>query len=303
MAPRVLISDSLSPAAIDIFRERGVEVDFKPGLDKEALAAIIGEYDGLAIRSATKVTAKLLEVADRAEGHRAGRHRGRQCRHSGRHRQGRDRDEHALRQFDHHGRTCHRADVRPGAPDPGRRCLDPGRQVGEEPLHGGRDHRQGARHHRLRQHRLDRGQPGLGPQDAGDRLRPLPVARAGAGPRRREGRTRGPAAARRHHHPAHADDAADQKHPVGREPRQDPQGRPHHQLRPRRPYRRGGAAQAARRRPCGGRRHRRLHPGAGDAEPAVRPPQRGLHARISGPRPPRRRRMWRCRSPSRCRTT
>ncbi len=65
MSPRVLISDALSSAAIDIFRERGVEVDFKPGLDKDGLAAIIGDYDGLAIRSATKVTAKLLEAAGR----------------------------------------------------------------------------------------------------------------------------------------------------------------------------------------------------------------------------------------------
>ena len=63
MAPRVLISDALSSAALDIFRDRGVEADFKPGLDKDALAAIIGDYDGLAIRSATKVTAKLLESA------------------------------------------------------------------------------------------------------------------------------------------------------------------------------------------------------------------------------------------------
>jgi D-3-phosphoglycerate dehydrogenase len=61
--PRVLISDKLSPAAVAIFKERGVEVDVKPGLDKEELAKIIGEYDGLAIRSATKVTAKLLENA------------------------------------------------------------------------------------------------------------------------------------------------------------------------------------------------------------------------------------------------
>ncbi len=63
MAPRVLISDKLSPAAVAIFKERGVEVDVKPGLDKDELAKIIGEYDGLAIRSATKVTAKLLERA------------------------------------------------------------------------------------------------------------------------------------------------------------------------------------------------------------------------------------------------
>jgi len=65
MAPRVLISDSLSPAAIAIFKERGVEVDFQPdlGKDKDKLAAIINQYDGLAIRSATKVTAKILENA------------------------------------------------------------------------------------------------------------------------------------------------------------------------------------------------------------------------------------------------
>ncbi len=65
MAPRVLISDSLSPAAVAIFKDRGVEVDVKPGLDKDELASIIGDYDGLAIRSATKVTAKLLEQAAR----------------------------------------------------------------------------------------------------------------------------------------------------------------------------------------------------------------------------------------------
>src|ERR1700726_4146651 len=65
MAPRVLISDKLSPAAVAIFKERGVEVDVKPGLDKDELAKIIGDYDGLAIRSATKVTAKLLEQASR----------------------------------------------------------------------------------------------------------------------------------------------------------------------------------------------------------------------------------------------
>ncbi|MCW6510115.1 phosphoglycerate dehydrogenase [Lichenifustis flavocetrariae] len=65
MAPRVLISDSLSPAAVAIFKERGVEVDVKSNLDKDQLAAIIGDYDGLAIRSNTKVTAKLLESATR----------------------------------------------------------------------------------------------------------------------------------------------------------------------------------------------------------------------------------------------
>ena len=63
--PRVLISDALSPAAVQIFKDRGVEVDFQPdlGKDKDRLAAVIGQYDGLAIRSATKVTAKILEQA------------------------------------------------------------------------------------------------------------------------------------------------------------------------------------------------------------------------------------------------
>ena len=65
MAPRVLISDALSPAAVQIFKDRGVEVDFQPNLgkDKEKLAALIGEFDGLAVRSATKVTPKILEQA------------------------------------------------------------------------------------------------------------------------------------------------------------------------------------------------------------------------------------------------
>ena len=61
--PRVLISDKLSPAAIEIFRRRGIEVDFKPGLSPAELRAIIAPYDGLAVRSATKVTRELMEAA------------------------------------------------------------------------------------------------------------------------------------------------------------------------------------------------------------------------------------------------
>src|SRR5256885_479586 len=65
MVPRVLISDALSPAAVQIFKDRGVEVDFQPklGAEKEKLAELIGNFDGLAIRSATKVTPKILERA------------------------------------------------------------------------------------------------------------------------------------------------------------------------------------------------------------------------------------------------
>ena len=65
MAPRVLVSDELSETAVQIFRDRGVEVDYLPALgkEKEKLAEVIGQYDGLAIRSATKVTEKLLASA------------------------------------------------------------------------------------------------------------------------------------------------------------------------------------------------------------------------------------------------
>ena len=67
MAPRVLVSDKLSETAVQIFRDRGIDVDFMPdvGKDKEKLLEIIGNYDGLAIRSATKVTEKLIAAADR----------------------------------------------------------------------------------------------------------------------------------------------------------------------------------------------------------------------------------------------
>jgi D-3-phosphoglycerate dehydrogenase len=61
----VLISDDLSPEAAEIFRRRGIAVDVNTGLQPDALKAIIAGYDGLAIRSATKVTADLLAVADR----------------------------------------------------------------------------------------------------------------------------------------------------------------------------------------------------------------------------------------------
>jgi len=65
--PRVLVSDKLSETAVQIFRDRGIDVDFQPdlGKDKDALYAAIHEYDGLAIRSATKVNEKLLDNAER----------------------------------------------------------------------------------------------------------------------------------------------------------------------------------------------------------------------------------------------
>lgn len=62
--PKVLISDKMSERAKEIFDARGIEVDVKPGMSEDELIACIGQYDGLAIRSATKATAKVLEAAD-----------------------------------------------------------------------------------------------------------------------------------------------------------------------------------------------------------------------------------------------
>ena len=60
--PKVLIADKLSPQAIDVFKQRGVEADVKTGLTPEELLKIIGDYDGLAVRSATKAIAAVLQA-------------------------------------------------------------------------------------------------------------------------------------------------------------------------------------------------------------------------------------------------
>ena len=65
MAPKVLVSDKLSETAVQIFRDRGIDVDFDPsiGKDKNKLLSVIDQYDGLAIRSATKATEKIINAA------------------------------------------------------------------------------------------------------------------------------------------------------------------------------------------------------------------------------------------------
>ncbi len=62
--PKVLISDKLSDRAVAVFRDRGIDVDFEPGLSAEDLLARIADYDGLAIRSATKVTDAVLAAGN-----------------------------------------------------------------------------------------------------------------------------------------------------------------------------------------------------------------------------------------------
>jgi D-3-phosphoglycerate dehydrogenase len=65
MPPKVLIADELSPRAVEIFRERGLEADVRTGLQPDELLAAIPDYDGLALRSSTKVTAAVLAAASR----------------------------------------------------------------------------------------------------------------------------------------------------------------------------------------------------------------------------------------------
>ena len=60
--PKVLIADKLSSQAIDVFKQMGVQADVKTGLSPEEILKIIGEYDGLAVRSATKATAELIKA-------------------------------------------------------------------------------------------------------------------------------------------------------------------------------------------------------------------------------------------------
>ena len=190
--PKVLISDELSDAAVQIFRDRGVEVDFQPqlGKDKARLAEIIGNYDGLAIRSATKVTADLIAKAGN-------------LRVIGRAGIGVDNVDIPAASakgivvmntpFGNSITTAEHAiammfAVR--AADPGGGCLDPGREVGEVEVHGRRDHRQDAGADRRRQYRLGGRHPRHRAEDEGDRLRSVPVGRAGAGARGSSGSTR-----------------------------------------------------------------------------------------------------------------
>ncbi len=65
MAPRVLIADKMSARAVDVLTERGVEADVKTGLDRDQLIEIINDYDGVIVRSATKITEKVIEASER----------------------------------------------------------------------------------------------------------------------------------------------------------------------------------------------------------------------------------------------
>ena len=61
---KILVSDPLSEEGLAILRDSGIPVDVKPGLSEDELCAIIGDYDGLVIRSGTKVTKKVIEASN-----------------------------------------------------------------------------------------------------------------------------------------------------------------------------------------------------------------------------------------------
>ncbi|MGB5680937.1 MAG: phosphoglycerate dehydrogenase, partial [Polyangiales bacterium] len=63
---RVLVSDKLSEAGLSVLRNAAdVELEYRPGMSEDELCAVIGDFDGLIIRSATQVTARVVEAADR----------------------------------------------------------------------------------------------------------------------------------------------------------------------------------------------------------------------------------------------
>jgi len=61
--PKVLISDSMSNVAQKIFEKNNITVDVKTGLSEDEIIKIIPEYDGMVVRSATKVTKNIIDVA------------------------------------------------------------------------------------------------------------------------------------------------------------------------------------------------------------------------------------------------
>ncbi|GHA81461.1 D-3-phosphoglycerate dehydrogenase [Algimonas arctica] len=61
--PKVLIADKMSNRAVEVFKARGVDVDVITGLSKDELMKIIGEYDGLAVRSSTRPDAEIIGQA------------------------------------------------------------------------------------------------------------------------------------------------------------------------------------------------------------------------------------------------
>ena len=185
--PRVLISDALSDRAVAVFESRGVDVDVDTGLAPAALAARIGAYDGLAVRSSTKVTERVLAAANglRVIGRagigvdnidvRAATARGVVVMNTpfG---NSVTTAEHTLALMLALARRIPQADR-----------STQGRRVAEGAFHRQRARRQDPGADRLRQHRLHRRRARAGAEDAHRRPRPLSRRRARGGAQCREG--------------------------------------------------------------------------------------------------------------------
>ena len=174
--PRVLVRERIAEAGVELLRDRfDVDVDLDGALEER-----IGAYDGLIVRSATKVTAEPARAGraasrDRPGGRRGrqrGRRRGDETRHSRRQRAG------VHRRLG--GRARHRAPSGAGTLDPAGARRAEGRTVGALPLRGNRAGREDARRRRLRPYRPAGSPAGPRPGDARRRLRPVRRARAHA---------------------------------------------------------------------------------------------------------------------------
>ena len=280
LIPKVLISDKLSQAAVDIFRNRGIEVDVKPGLTPAELRDIIGSYDGLAIRSNTKVTKELLDVATRLKvvgragigvdnvDLKAATARGVVVMNTP-HGNSITTAEHAVAMMFALAREI-----------PGSHRQHQGRQVGEEPVHGCRTHRQNPRPDRRRQYRLHRRQPRAGPAHARRRLRSVSCPKNAPSISAWKS-WNWPICWRRAdfitlHTPltdSHAQHSRPHENLAKTKKR-----RAHHQLRPRRPDRRSGSRRCHHQRPCRRCRTRCLRNRACQIEPALRHGAGRLHA-------------------------
>ena len=279
---RVLISDTLSPEGIEILKNTpGLEVDVMTNLTPDELKGVIKDYDGLAIRSATKVTKEIIEKADN------------------------------LKVVGRAGIGVDNVDVNaaskrgivvmntPGGntittgehsiammftrqADPPGHGLDEVRQVGKEQVHGQRGLQQDPGDHRHRPGGHHRGRPGPGPQDERHRLRPLPGPRDGREDGHHAGHPRRAAEALPLHLRPHAADQGHEERHQRRLHRQDAQRRLHHQLRPRRDHQRKGPSggpeigQGGRGRPRRLRRRAHEEHGAGESPPChLHAPPRG----------------------------
>jgi D-3-phosphoglycerate dehydrogenase len=65
--PKVWIADKMSKRAVEVFRARGIDVDYRPGLSDQEKLAIVGDYDAIAVRSSTTLKGELLEAAKRVK--------------------------------------------------------------------------------------------------------------------------------------------------------------------------------------------------------------------------------------------